>query len=261
MIRIKERKEEIFKILEDAGRILYEESRAKIKVKPCQGPVTQGDLKVERFLKNRLKEICPQAGFLGEEEGEVKEEEWMWVVDPLDGTVNYIHHIPHFAISVSLEKNGVPFCGFIYDVSKKEIFYAIRGEGAFLNGSPIKVSNTQKLEDALLSTGFSRVPKFRERNLEIFAYLLNRTESLRRLGSAALDLAYVACGRLDGFWEVGLNPWDISAGIVLIEEAGGRVTDFKGGRNFNSRREILATNGLLHPFLLKEIGEALGGKV
>ncbi len=236
-----------------AGEIACQGKKAKIKDKPLQGPVSETDLKVEHFLQETLPPLFPVAGFHGEESGKQQEREWMWVVDPIDGTTNYIHGIPHFAISISLTYCRESLLGVVYDPAKEEMFTALRGKGAYLNNLPIKVSSCFRLKEALIATGFSQVPEWQERNLGIFALLLKKAGSLRRLGSAALDLAYVACGRLDCFWEIGLNPWDISAGALLVKEAGGKVTDLSGEKNFEEKREILASNSQLHRIVLEEI--------
>jgi len=215
--------------------------------------VSETDLKVENFLREVLPPLVPGAGFYGEEGGKQQEREWMWVVDPIDGTSNYIHGIPHFSISISLTYCRESLLGVVYDPAKEEMFAALQGEGAYLNNLPIKVSSCMHLKEALIATGFSQVPEWQKRNLEIFTLLLKKAGSLRRLGSAALDLAYVACGRLDGFWEIGLNPWDISAGVLLVKEAGGKVTDLSGEKNFEKKREILASNTQLHQIMLEEI--------
>ncbi|MCD6219349.1 inositol monophosphatase [Candidatus Calescamantes bacterium] len=248
---------EVRKLVREAGEIACRGKKEKIKDKPLQGPVSETDLEVENFLHNVLTSLIPDSGFYGEERGKGEEKKWMWVVDPIDGTMNYIHEIPHFSISVALTHNGETVLGVVYDPNRKEMFSASLGGGAHLNNFPIKPSSCSSLKDAIIGTGFSKVPDWRKRNLDIFTLLLNKAGSLRRLGSAALDLAYVACGRLDCFWEIGLNPWDISAGVLLVREAGGKVTDLSGEENFEEKREILASNSLLHGIVLKEIQKSL----
>ena len=257
LLGMQELEKKISSILERAGEILLSSEKNWLRDKPYQGPVTSGDVEVEEFMKGELRKILPAAGFLGEEGGEEGEKELRWVLDPVDGTVNYLHSLPHFAISLSLEEKGMPVMGFVYDVWRKELFFARKGEGAFLNGKRIKVSGERELSRSLISTGFPRLPELRERNLRIFCGLLPLVQSLRRLGSASLDLAYVACGRLEGFWEIGLNRWDISAGVLLVKEAGGEVTDFEGETGFLEKRELLATNGKLHGELLSHIQRIL----
>ncbi len=184
-----------------------------------------------------------------------------WLIDPLDGTVNYLHSFPVFAVSVALVERGQLAVGVIFDPLRKELFTAQRGKGAWLNGKCIRVSSMRRFEDALLCTGFP----FRRRKqfdlyLESFRKILHRTGWVRRPGSAAIDLAYAACGRADGFWEMGLNPWDVAAGVLLIQEAGGRVTDFFGGKDYLWGGSIVAGNATLHRKLLRVLAPIFRGQ-
>ncbi len=175
-----------------------------------------------------------------------------WIVDPLDGTTNYAHGFPHFAVSIAVEREGVRELGVIYDPMKDELFSARRGGGAFLNGKPISVSQVKALERALLATGFAYdVHQAKLDNLEYFARFIKRAQAVRRAGSAALDLAYVACGRFDGFWELELHPWDVAAGLLLVDEAGGRSSDLEGGPVPAAGNRLVASNGQLHESLLE----------
>ncbi len=175
-----------------------------------------------------------------------------WIVDPLDGTTNYAHGFPHFAVSIAVEREGVRELGVIYDPMKDELFSVRRGGGALLNGKPIAVSQVDELERALLATGFAyNVHRAKLDNLEYFARFIKRAQAVRRAGSAALDLAYIACGRFDGFWELELHPWDVAAGLLLVDEAGGTSSDLVGGPVPASGNRLVASNGRLHPQLLE----------
>lgn len=210
--------------------------------------VTYVDKQSEIMIVEALTAVLPEAGFLTEENTKHKEGcEFTWVIDPLDGTTNYIHGVPLYSVSLALMHHQRLVLGVIYEPNLDECFYAWSGGGAFLNGKPIKVSGVDTVKNAVLATGFpsrdySRIDEF----VALFKALMFDTHGIRRLGSAAVDLAYTACGRYEGFYEYGLSPWDVAAGAVIVEEAGGRVTDFCNGRDFLFGREIVATNGALH---------------
>ena len=211
------------------------------------------DKQSESMLIDDLSKIIPGSSFLAEESGEkITGSEWTWIVDPLDGTTNYIHGIPLFSVSIGLLKNGELFAGVVHEPNLNETFHAVKGEGAFLNGNPIKVTNTGAMKDSLWATGFPYhdFDKINE-YMEFIQYSIRHTHGLRRLGSAAVDLVYTAAGRIDGFFEFGLNPWDVAAGALIVQEAGGMVTDFSGGDGFIFNREIIACN----PELYKEFFE------
>jgi len=198
-----------------------------------------------------LKRAFPKYGFHAEEAGMLQERDRMWYIDPLDGTTNYIHEYPMFSISIGLAQEGRPIAGVVMDPVHNEVFRAEKGKGAYLNKKRIYVSRTKKLKDAFLTTGFP----FRERRhfgpyQKSFERLFYRTSSIRRGGSAALDLCYTACGRADGFWEYGLSEWDVAAGIVIIEEAGGVVTNFKGKQHELDCGNIAAGNSAIHRGLI-----------
>jgi len=211
--------------------------------------VSNADLKSERILREELAKARPGFGFLAEESGASagSDTEHRWLIDPLDGTTNFLHGLPHFAISVALEKSGEVIAGVIYDPIKDEMFVAEKGGGAFLNDRRLRVSARRSLGESLLATG---IPFRGHGQPADFAHQLDfamrETAGVRRFGAAALDLAYVAAGRYEGFWEEGLSPWDVGAGILLVREAGGFVSDLKGGQSMLHGGSILASNGLLH---------------
>jgi myo-inositol-1(or 4)-monophosphatase len=203
-------------------------------------------------LRAELSKARPGFGFLMEESGATAgtDEKHRWIVDPLDGTTNFLHGIPHFCISIALEREGELVAGVIYDPTRDEMFWAEKGAGAFMNDRRLRVAGRTKLDDSVIATG---IP-FRERGhhesyLETLGAVMAATAGVRRMGAAALDLAYVAAGRYDGFWEFGLSPWDIAAGIVLVREAGGQISDPGGGHDPLATGEIIASNVQLHPAL------------
>lgn len=221
--------------------------------------VTQVDKHNEDMIRERVLSIYNDHVFLGEERGgsdivgNVR-----WVIDPIDGTVNYAHGIPIWCVSIGVEVKGVVECGVIYNPNLGEVFTAQRGKGAFLNGKPIRVSQLSDPSKSLFVTGFPyHVDKNPGRVIEQFTAFLSKGLLVRRLGSAALDLAYVACGRFDGFWEAFLSPWDTAAGHLLVREAGGRVTHYDGEEYNIHKKSIIATNGLQHDMIFTIIQEAL----
>jgi len=215
--------------------------------------VTQADREAEEAVKGLLLSRFPEAGFLGEEGGSEGGKALRFIVDPLDGTVNYAHGFPFFAVSIALEAEGAIQMGVVMDTARGEVFYALRGEGAYLNGRPIRVTGRESLVGSLLATGFPYDVVKDPENLTYFERALRKGLLVRRPGAAALDLAYVAAGRLEGFWEVKLNPWDVAAGWLLVEEAGGRVTDLEGNPYRLGSRYILATNGRVHEALRRTL--------
>ena len=220
--------------------------------------VTQVDREVEQMFRALIAERFPDHAVLAEEfelRGDRQNQtEYCWVFDPVDGTTNYAHGLPIFCCACSLERHGQPIVAAIYDPNRRELFTAERGRGAWLNGVPMRVSASATLIDSLLCTGFHYdVQKEGEYVLGLFGDFIKVSRAVRRLGSAAIDLAYVAAGRLDGFWEVRLNPWDISAGALLIEEAGGQVSLLTGDPFSSRRGEILASNGVIHPAMVDVI--------
>jgi myo-inositol-1(or 4)-monophosphatase len=220
--------------------------------------VTEIDLAVERGFRALIAERFPDHVVLGEEFSAIAEldaaPEYCWVFDPVDGTTNYAHGLPIFCSSLALEISGVPTVAAIYDPTRRELFTAERGHGAWLNGAPLKVSSAATLIDSLLCTGFPySVQQDAQSLMGLFTEFLKVSRAVRRLGSAALDLAYVAAGRLDGFWEQSLHPWDMAAGALIVKEAGGRVTSLRNGPYSSRGQSILATNGHLHAAMVDVI--------
>ncbi len=215
--------------------------------------VTDVDHACDALIGERIRAARPRDGVLSEELGERAGSSGVrWVVDPLDGTTNYAHGFPHFAVSIGIEQRGERVAGVVYDPLRDETFSALRGGGAWRGGERLRVSRASALAQSLLATGFAPHPTDVARNLPYFARLLGRSRAIRRAGSAALDLAYVACGRFDGFWELSLGAWDMCAGSLLVEEAGGRVSDLEGGPAL-ARAPIVASNGAIHAELLEAL--------
>jgi myo-inositol-1(or 4)-monophosphatase len=219
--------------------------------------VTEADKAAESLIAARLRSAFPDHDLMGEEgsRSENTGARLRWVIDPLDGTTNFAHGLPTFAVSIALEDAGQPVAGVIYDPMRNELFRAIKGGGATLNGEPIRVSRTEHVHSAILVTGFAHT--LEQRRLQGMAWcgMLERARALRQTGSAALNLCYVAAGRLDGYWERGIQPWDVSAGALLVAEAGGQASNREGGP-FNAHdRVVVATNGLLHQELVAILTE------
>lgn len=217
--------------------------------------VTEVDERAEGVIGDVLREAFPGYGMLAEEGGRLHGEgDSRWIVDPLDGTTNYAHGLPIFAVSIALEKAGEVVLGVVHDPMRKETYVAERGGGATLNGEPARVSDTEELIRALLVTGFPYDRADMPAAVELFGRLTELSQGVRRLGAAALDLCYVAAGRLDAFYERGLHAWDVAAGSLILEEAGGRITDYRGRKLNLEGGEIVASNGLLHPVILEIMG-------
>jgi len=239
----------------EAGRYLRENfgRRTEASYKGAVDLVTPFDLGAQEILVGRLAAAFPDHGFLAEE-GLARRgsSDFRWIIDPLDGTTNYAHAFPVFSVSAALERAGRPVLGWVYDPMREEMFRAEAGFGATRNGGAIRVSEVAELGKGLLATGFPYdVRTSRANNLGHWESFIVRAQAIRRCGSAALDLAYVACGRFDGFWELKLKPWDMAAGALLVLEAGGRVTDLGGAVFTVDAPGIVASNGLLHPGMLE----------
>ena len=215
--------------------------------------VTEADRAAEALISARVREVFPAHDLLGEEgsRGASCASPYRWVVDPLDGTTNFTHGLPIFAVSIGLEKDGEPIVGVVYDPMRDEMFVARRGGGATLNGEPIRVASTPSLIGSLLVTGFSYNLEIRAWQAETWRDLLTRVQAIRQLGSSALNLCYVAAGRLDGYWEFDISPWDVAAGALIALEAGAAVTNLGGGPFRSDERQILASNGAIHEELLE----------
>jgi len=243
----------------DAGRILAERFGRTLEItnKGELDLVTESDLASERLIIERINTYHPRHAILAEESGasspadQEMRSEWRWIIDPLDGTTNYAHGYPCFCISIGLEHNGRMELGVVYDPMRDELFTAERGNGASLNGRRIQVSPVRSLSAALLCTGFPYDVRERSEFARHFANFIMNAQGVRRDGAAALDLAYVACGRFDGFWEEGLKPWDVAAGALMIEEAGGRVSNYTGESLNIHNPPILASNSLLHEQMMR----------
>lgn len=215
-----------------------------VEVKGKNDFVSYVDKTAEKLLVEKLSTLFPEAGFIAEEGTSTKKGDiYNWIIDPLDGTTNFIHGIPCFAISIALMKENTLVLGVIYEINFDECFYAWEGSKAYLNDKEISVSKAAKLSDSLIATGFPYYDYERmDEYLTLFRYFMKNTHGLRRLGSAATDLAYVACGRFEGFYEYSLQPWDVAAGAFIVKQAGGKVSDFKGGNDFVFGKEIVAGN-------------------
>jgi len=244
-------------IAREAGNLLVQKlGSAKITSKGDINLVTEADIAAENLIIERIRSHYPQHGILAEESGEAvlvggKKSDWKWIIDPLDGTTNYAHGYPCFCVSIALECKGVLEVGVVYDPMRDEMFAAERGEGATLNDRQIRVSQVDELSQAMVCTGFPYNVRERPDFAREFAKFTMEAQAVRRDGSAALDLAYVACGRFDGFWEDGLNPWDIAAGALLIFEARGKVTTFKDQPLDIYNEQVLASNGLIHEAMMR----------
>ena len=245
-------------IAREAGALLrdYYAQGVETEYKGDVDLVTVADRAVEKLIRTRLGEVFPDHGMFGEEgTRERLDREYRWYVDPLDGTTNFAHGFPQFCVSMGLEhrpaglkpeEDGTLLAGVIYDPLRDELFTAERGRGATLNGRSIHVSRNAELAESLVATGFPSRKRHASPNIHFYQEFTLRSHGVRRAGSAALDLAYVAAGRMDAFWEFNLNPWDTAAGFLLVLEAGGQITDFSGGSFRLDSREVLASNGLIH---------------
>lgn len=251
-------------IAKEAGQFIREE-RSKItsediELKGKASLVTYVDKTAEQMLVAELRKILPEAGYITEE-GTAGEhgEKYKWVIDPLDGTTNFIHGIFPHSVSIGLLEDNVPVAGAVYEVGQDELFSAWKGGGAWLNGQRISVSRSSQHEDVLLATGFPYYNfEMLGDYLRLLEFFMIETRGMRRMGSAAVDLAYVACGRFDGFFEHALHPWDVAAGIVLVQEAGGKLADFKGGDNFLFGKELVAANANYFQSFFEKVNEHLG---
>jgi myo-inositol-1(or 4)-monophosphatase len=250
-------------IAREAGELLmgYFARRVPIEYKGDADLVTAADRASEALIIDRLQARFPRHDVMGEE-GARREtgSDYKWYVDPLDGTTNFAHGFPVFCISMGLEHKGHLLAGVVYDPARGEMFSAEKGSGAYLNQRRLHVSKTARLLESLLATGFPSHKRHQNPNIHFYHQITLRTHGVRRAGSAALDLASVAGGRFDGFWEFSLNPWDLAAGVLLVEEAGGQVTGFQGQPFRLADRDVVASNGLIHADLLLEFKEIFEGR-
>lgn len=248
-------------VARDAGAILRDRYGKDHEVR-FKGPVdlvTEADAAAEALIAERLRTTYPDHDLLGEEgaTGTVAAtgSPYRWIIDPLDGTTNFAHSMPHFAVSIGLEHEGQPLIGVVYDPLRDEMFSAMRGHGAHLNGNPIRVSSTDSLLRSMVATGFSYDLSHRPGQAAVWLAFLTRVRSTRQMGSSALNLCYVGAGRLDGYWERGIAPWDVAGGALIAQEAGATITDYDGGEFHADDREIVASNGNIHSAMLEVILE------
>ncbi len=252
--------------VEKAGAFIMKHHENKkdnlIEEKGAFNFVTIADKNAEKILVKELSKIVPEAGFIAEEGTEVRKgETYNWIIDPIDGTTNFIHGAFPFAVSVALAKNSVPIVGVILELGLNECFYAWKDGGAYMNGKAISVSSNQTLSQSLIATGFpytnfSLMAEF----MKTMEWFIKNSRGIRRLGSAATDIAWVACGRYDGFYQYGLSPWDIAAGIIILEEAGGKSSDFAGTDNYLFEGEIICSNDLNHNEFVDVIKTFIGNE-
>ena len=237
-------------LIRDFGEI----ENLQVSIKGPSDFVSSADKKVEKTLIRELEKARPDYSFLSEEIGKIdkKNKNYKWIIDPIDGTLNFLHGIPHFAISVALEKEKEIVCGAIYDPIKDELFFAEKNQGAFLNNQKIRVSKRKTIKDCMLLTGGpSSKSNNKQTSLQEYEKISNAiTSPLRKMGSAALDMAYIAAGRADGFFQRNLNYWDVAAGLIIIREAGGIISDFSGTKEFVEKKNIIATNAYINKDLV-----------
>ncbi|MBC7425124.1 MAG: inositol monophosphatase [Bacteroidia bacterium] len=238
---------EVCALAKETGQFILNErknfSYSKVSDKGLNQLVSYVDIEAEKKIAAGLSKIVPEAGYITEEntQAENKDNTLVWVIDPLDGTTNFIHGLPVYSVSIALMQNGKTVSGVVYEINKDELFSAWKDGGAWLNGEKIQCSAALSLNDSLLATGFPYYDfKQMDEYLGVLRMLMRESHGLRRLGSAAVDLAYVACGRFEGFFEYGLAPWDVAAGVLIVEEAGGKVIDFQGAENYIFGKEIIA---------------------
>ena len=250
-------------IAREAGALLaaYFDRRVAFELKGEFDLVTEADRASEKLVVERLRSHFPDHAIVAEEVGgQSGSSDYRWYVDPLDGTTNFAHGFPMFNITLALERAGELIAGVIYDPVRGELFTAERGAGAYLNGVRIHVSRTARVQDALVATGFPSRKRHLNVNVHFYYQLAMMSHGVRRAGSAALDLAYVACGRLDAFWEFGLNPWDMAAGILIVSEAGGACSDMKGGPVNVRGPHLLADNAAIHAGMVDLFAEIFAGR-
>jgi myo-inositol-1(or 4)-monophosphatase len=254
----------IQKIAREAGELLMSHfGKVAIEYKGEVDLVTVADRETEQLIVKRIRALWPEHDITGEEGTRTDSgADYRWYIDPLDGTTNFAHGYPVFCTSIAVEdvKAGERVAGVVFDPTRNELFSAAKGEGAHLNGKRIHVSKTPKLSESLVATGFPSHKRHKNPNIHFYHQITLRSHGVRRAGSAAMDLAYTACGRYDAYWEFNLNPWDTAAGVLLVQEAGGRVTGFWDDPFDIASREVAASNTILHPQLLKEMQAVMEGR-
>lgn len=256
--------QQVCTIAENAGAFIAREragfKSTMIEYKGIHDLVSYVDKQAEQMIVNDLRKLIPEAGFITEEgTAGADGQEYVWIVDPLDGTTNFVQGIPVFSVSIALMYRQELVVGVVYEVGQKECFSAWKSGGAYLNGAAIRVSDRDNLHHCLLATGFpysdfNQIDAY----IDFLKWTMRNSRGVRRIGSAAVDLAYVACGRFDAFWEYDLKPWDVAAGALLVQEAGGVVTDFKGGTDYLFGRTVMASNPLIKQELLKQLNDYMG---
>lgn len=250
---------QVIEIAKQAGDFIRQERKTfdsdKIEYKGLNDMVSYVDKTAEQIIVEGLRKVLPEAGFITEEKTTTTiGERYNWIIDPLDGTTNFIHGLPAFSVSIALKEYDELVLGVVYEINQDECFYAWKDAPAYLNGKEISVSKNTTVATSLLATGFPYYDFGKQAAyIELFAELMKSSHGLRRIGSAAVDLAYTACGRFDAFYEYNLNAWDVAAGIVIVKQAGGQVVNFKGGSEVLETRELLATNGKITEELLTSI--------
>lgn len=257
---------QVVELSKNIGQFLLKEiktlKQSDVEEKGIHNLVTHVDKSAEKQIIETLSKLLPESGFIAEEGTSTKVgETYNWIVDPLDGTTNFIHGVPLYSVSIALKKDDELVLGVIYEPNLDECFYTWKGAPSFLNEKEIQVSSIPTIDRSLFATGFpyqdySKLDNF----MEFFIYLMRNSRGVRRLGSAAVDLAYIACGRYEGFYEYGLNPWDIAAGILLVQNAGGKVFDFSGGQNYLFGEDIIAVNTNISEEFLAQIKHAFSKK-
>jgi myo-inositol-1(or 4)-monophosphatase len=247
----------------EAGSLLMSFfGKVSIEYKGDADLVTKADRASEKLIVERIRQQWPEHDLIGEE-GSRREtgSDYRWYIDPLDGTTNFAHGFPVFCVSMGLEYKGELIAGVVYDPTRDEMFAAEKGSGSLLNGSPIHVSTIARLKESLVATGFPSHKRHKNPNIHFYHQITLRSHGVRRAGSAALDLCYLASGRYDAYWEFNLNSWDTAAGVLLVQEAGGKVTNFTGGPFNIDSKQVLGSNTLLHDELLKEFKAIIGGRI
>ena len=246
----------------EAGDLLMKHfGKVDIEYKGEVDVVTAADRESEKLIVDRLTKLWPDHDLMGEEGARrTSGSDYRWYIDPLDGTTNFAHGYPVFCVSIALEHRGELIAGTVYDPTRREMFAAEKGGGAWLNDRSMRVSKTGALAESLIATGFPSQKRHKNPNIHFYHHITLKTHGVRRAGSAAMDLAYTACGRYDGYWEFNLNPWDTAAGVLLVREAGGVVSDTDGAPFDIASKEVVASNGKLHPALLHELQAVMAGE-